>query len=89
VNLEAIARVGKPGYSVPARWAGRRPRARISETTIAFYKGTDRVAEVERHRGSQGVYVDWRHVLPQLYAGRELYDPRTGISQRRSRQPQR
>ncbi|MGB9277007.1 MAG: ATP-binding protein, partial [Terrimicrobiaceae bacterium] len=22
--------------------------------------------EVERHRGSQGVYVDWRHVLPQL-----------------------
>jgi hypothetical protein len=66
VNLEAIARVGKQGYSVPARWAGRRLRARISETKIAFYNGTDRVVEVERHRGSQGVYVDWRHVLPQL-----------------------
>jgi hypothetical protein len=38
VNPEAIARVGKQGYSVPARWAGRRLRARISETTIAFYK---------------------------------------------------
>jgi len=66
VNLEAIARVGKQGYSVPARWAGRRLRARISETKIAFYNGADRVLEVERHRGSQGVYVDWRHVLPQL-----------------------
>ena len=33
VNLEAIARVGKQGYSVPARWAGRRLRARISETS--------------------------------------------------------
>jgi hypothetical protein len=32
----------------------------------AFYNGTDRVVEVERHRGSQGIYVDWRHVLPQL-----------------------
>ena len=41
VNREAIARVGKQGYSVPARWAGRRLRARISETKIAFYNGAD------------------------------------------------
>jgi len=64
--------VGKQGYSVPARWAGRRLRARISETKIAFYNGADRILEVERHRGSQGVYVDWRHVLPQLLRSREL-----------------
>ena len=66
VSREAIARVGKQGYSVPARWAGRRLRARIKETKIAFYNGADRILEVERHRGNQGVYVDWRHVLPQL-----------------------
>jgi hypothetical protein len=67
VNREGIARVGRQGYSVPARWIGRRLRARLSETQIRFYYGGEKVAEVERRSGSgQGVYVDWRHVLPQL-----------------------
>jgi len=67
VNREGIARVGRQGYSVPARWIGRRLRARLSETEIGFYFAGEKVAEVERRNGSsQGVYVDWRHVLPQL-----------------------
>ncbi len=66
VSREALVRVGKQGYSVPARWSGRRLRARISETKIIFYDGMQPVEEVERHRGDQGVYVNWRHVLPQL-----------------------
>lgn len=66
VSREAIARVGKQGYSVPARWTGRRLRARMSETKIFFYNGTEQIEEAERHRGNQGVYVNWRHVLPQL-----------------------
>jgi len=67
VNREGIARVGRQGYSVPARWIGQRLRARISETAISFHTAGEKVAEVERRSGSgQGVYVDWRHVLPQL-----------------------
>lgn len=66
VSRESIARVGKLGYSVPSRWAGRRLRARISETEITFYDGGEAVAQVERGYGSAGVYVDWRHVIGPL-----------------------
>lgn len=66
VSRESIARVGKVGYSVPSRWAGRRLRARISERSIAFYDGAEEVARVERRQKSGGVYVDWRHVIGAL-----------------------
>lgn len=66
VTRESIARVGKLGYSVPSRWAGRRLRARINESQIVFYDGSNRVAEVERRYGNSGVYVDWRHVVGAL-----------------------
>jgi len=66
VNREAIVRVGKQAYSVPSRWAGAGLRARVTETAIRFYKGPVQVAEVERHRGDSGVYVNWRHVIGQL-----------------------
>lgn len=66
VNREGIVRVGRQGYSMPARWAGQRLRARVSETRISFYFAGEKVAEVERRSGDSGVYVDWRHVLPQL-----------------------
>jgi len=66
VTRESIARVGKLGYSVPSRWAGRRLRARISESRIVFYDGREAVAEVERRYGNSGVYVDWRHVIGAL-----------------------
>lgn len=66
VSRESIARVGKMGYSVPARWAGRSLRARISESIVAFYDGSEIVAEVQRRGGDSGVHVDWRHVIGAL-----------------------
>jgi hypothetical protein len=66
VNRESIVRVGKQAYSVPSRWAGSSLRARITETTVSFFKGPMVVAEAERHRGDSGVYVNWRHVIGQL-----------------------
>lgn len=66
VSRESLARVGKQAYSVPSRWAGKRLRARVSETQIEFYRGEMFVDKVERHRGNCGVYVNWRHVIGQL-----------------------
>jgi len=66
VSRESVVRVGKQGYSLPSRWAGQRLRARISETRIAFYQAEMLVTEVERCRGSSGVYINWRHVIGQL-----------------------
>jgi hypothetical protein len=66
VSREGIARVGRQGYSLPARWVGRSLRARWDERRIWFYDGADCVLEVERMLGNCGVYVNWRHVLPQL-----------------------
>lgn len=63
VNRESIVRVGKMGYSVPSRWVGRRLRARIGESTIVFYDGSQAVVEVERGSGDSGMYVNWRHVI--------------------------
>lgn len=66
VNRESIVRVGKQGYSVPSRWAGRSLRARISESEIAFYHRSEKIAVVDRRSGDAGVYVDWRHVIGAL-----------------------
>jgi hypothetical protein len=44
---EGIARVGRQGYSVPARWIGRRLRARLSETEIGFYSTSTNMQPTE------------------------------------------
>jgi len=66
VNREGIIRVGKQGYSVPARYIGRRLRVRVSETELAIYHGQASVDCIARRSGSQGVFVDWRHVIGEL-----------------------
>jgi len=65
VNRESLARVGKAAYSVPARWIGESLRARVYEQKVEFYYGTMQVAQAARNHG-EGVWVDWRHVLPHL-----------------------
>jgi hypothetical protein len=67
VSREALVRVGKQAYSVPARYIGQRVRVRAEELWLSFYWGQECIERVERQPGSsQGVYINWRHVLPQL-----------------------
>lgn len=67
VSRESMVRVGRHGYSVPARYIGRKLRARVSEQTVEFWEGATRVFQAPvLHDSGQGVLVDWRHVLPQL-----------------------
>lgn len=67
VSRESIVRVNKHGYSVPARYIGRKLRARVSERTVQFWDGPEQVLQAPVLSDSgQGVLVDWRHVLPQL-----------------------
>lgn len=66
VSRESLARVGRHGYSVPARHIGRTLRARIFEDRVEFWDGAEKVWEASAQRGSQGVRVEWRHVVPQL-----------------------
>jgi hypothetical protein len=67
VSREALVRVGRQAYSVPARYIGQRVRVRVEELWLWFYCGEQCIERVERQAGSsQGVYVNWRHVLPQL-----------------------
>ena len=66
VSRESLVRVGKQAYSVPARYIGQRLRVHIDELWVNFYIDGKWIQRVERQTGSQGVYVDWRHILPQL-----------------------
>lgn len=66
VSREGLARVGRQAYSVPARFAGERLRARVYETELEFWWNDKLICRTERHRGSQGVFVDWRHVIGAL-----------------------
>jgi hypothetical protein len=66
VSREALVRVGRQAYSVPARFAGERLRVRGDETELEFWWNGTRVARTERHRGAQGVFVDWKHVIGAL-----------------------
>ena len=67
VNREGIVRVGKQGYSVPARWVGRKVRVRIEESKVEIYcaKNQECILSTPRN-SSQGTYIDWRHVIIQL-----------------------
>jgi hypothetical protein len=67
VNREALVRVGRQAYSVPARYIGQQVRVRVEEGWLSFYCGQHCIERTPRQPGTgQGVYVNWRHVLPQL-----------------------
>lgn len=66
VSREALVRVGKQAYSVPARYIGQQVRVRIEEAWLSFYCAQQCIERTPRPTGNQGVYVNWKHVLPQL-----------------------
>jgi transposase len=66
VSREALCRVGKQAYSVPARYAGERLRVRIWETELEFVWNGEVVERTERRRGKPGVFINWRHVIGAL-----------------------
>ena len=66
VSREALVRVGKQTYSVPARYAGERLRVRITETELEFYWKGEVVERTEKRRGDKGGFVNWRHVVLAL-----------------------
>jgi len=66
VNKDGVVRVAKIGYSVPARWAGRRLRAHLYDDRIEFLHDRVLVTVVERRHGDRGTHVNWRHLLEAL-----------------------
>jgi hypothetical protein len=66
VSREALCRVGKQAYSVPARYAGERLRVRIWETELEFVWNGEVVERTERRRGKPGVFINWRHLVGAL-----------------------
>jgi hypothetical protein len=50
---------------VPARFIGRRLRARVYEQHLEVYHGTERIAQITRVPGRQAV-IDYRHVIQAL-----------------------
>jgi hypothetical protein len=66
VSREALARVGKQAYSVPARYARERLRVRVWETELEFVWNGEVVERAERRRGKPGVFINWRHVIGAL-----------------------
>ena len=65
VSSHSTIRVKRVTYSVPARFIGRRLRARVSEQQVLVYHGTERVAELLRSTGRRAV-IDYRHVIQAL-----------------------
>jgi transposase len=66
VNKYSMARVGRGSYSVPTRYRGMRLRARIYESRIELWDGTEKVAAFERSANASGASVDWRHLIEDL-----------------------
>lgn len=66
VSREALVRVGKQTYSLPARYAGEVLRARLYETEIEFWWDGTLVERSERPRGERGTFIDWRHMIGAL-----------------------
>ena len=66
VSREALCRVGKQAYSVPARYAQERLRVRVWETELEFVWNGEVVERTERRRGKPGVFINWRHVIGAL-----------------------
>ncbi|MEN9544062.1 MAG: hypothetical protein RLZZ598_895 [Pseudomonadota bacterium] len=65
VSSHSTIRVKQVTYSVPARYIGRRLRARVSEQRVDVYHGPELVAELMRSRDRRAV-IDYRHVIQAL-----------------------
>jgi transposase len=65
VSSHSTIRVKEVTYSVPARFIGRRLRARVTEQRVELYHGADWVAELMRSKGRRAV-IDYRHVIQAL-----------------------
>ena len=65
VSSHSTIRVRRVAYSVPARFIGRRLRARVSEQQIEVYHGAERIAQMPRPPGRR-VVIDYRHVIEAL-----------------------
>ena len=65
VSSHSTIRVQRVTYSVPARFIGRRLRARVSEQQVAVYHGAEPVAEMVRAKGRRAV-IDYRHIIQAL-----------------------
>jgi transposase len=65
VSSHSTIRVRRVAYSVPARFIGRRLRARVYEQHLEIYHGPERIAHVPRPPGRRAV-IDYRHVIEAL-----------------------
>lgn len=65
VCSHSTIRVKRVAYSVPARFIGRRLRARVYEQHLEVYHGPERIAQIPRPPGRQAV-IDYRHVIEAL-----------------------
>ena len=65
VSSHSTIRIKNVTYSVPARFVGRRLRARVTEQRVDLYHGTELVAELTRSIGRRAV-IDYRHVIQAL-----------------------
>jgi transposase len=65
VCSHSTIRVKRVAYSVPARFIGRRLRARVYEQSLEVYHGAERIAEISRPTGRRAV-IDYRHVIEAL-----------------------
>ena len=65
VSSHSTIRVKQVTYSVPARFIGRRLRARVSEQRVDVNHGAELVMELLRSRDRRAV-IDYRHVIQAL-----------------------
>jgi transposase len=65
VCSHSTIRVKRVAYSVPARFIGRRLRARVYEQHLEVYHGAERIAQITRAPGREAV-IDYRHVIQAL-----------------------
>lgn len=65
VSSHSTLRVRRVAYSMPARFIGRRLRARVYEQHLEVYHGAEPVAQVPRPPGRRAV-IDYRHVIEAL-----------------------
>jgi hypothetical protein len=65
VSSHSTIRVRRVAYSVPARFIGRRLRARVYEQYLEVYHGAEPVAQLPRPPGRRAV-IDYRHVIEAL-----------------------
>lgn len=65
VCSHSTIRVKRVAYSVPARFIGRRLRARVYEQHLEVYHGPEQIAQITRVPGRQAV-IDYRHVIQAL-----------------------